>query len=43
MITINLDKAREIHKGKMREARAPKLQALDVAFMRAVEIGRAHV
>ena len=37
MITINLDKAREIHKSKMREARAPQLAALDVAFMRAVE------
>jgi hypothetical protein len=37
MITINLDKAREIHKDKMREARAPKLAALDVQFMRAVE------
>ena len=37
MITINLDKAREIHKSKMREARAPKLQELDVTFMRAVE------
>jgi hypothetical protein len=37
MITINLNKAREIHKDKMRNARAPKLAALDVAFMRAVE------
>jgi hypothetical protein len=37
MITINLDKAREIHKEKMREARAPKLAELDVAFMRAAE------
>ena len=37
MITINLDKAREIHKDKMREARAPKLAALDAQFMRAVE------
>jgi len=37
MIIINLNKAREIHKDKMREARAPKLAALDVAFMRAVE------
>ena len=37
MITINLDKAREIHKDKMREARTPKLAALDVQFMRAVE------
>ena len=39
MITINLDKAREIHKDKMREARAPKLAALDVAFQRALETG----
>ena len=37
MITINLDKAREIHKDKMREARAPKLAALDIVFVRAVE------
>jgi hypothetical protein len=37
MITINLDKAREIHKDKIREARAPQLAALDVQFMRAVE------
>jgi hypothetical protein len=37
MITINLDKAREIHKDFMREARAPQLAALDVQFMRAVE------
>jgi hypothetical protein len=39
MITINLDKAREIHKNKMREARAPKLAALDIAFQRAQESG----
>jgi len=39
MITINLDKAREIHKDKMREARTPKLAALDVAFQRVLETG----
>ena len=39
MITINLDKAREIHKDKLREARGPKLSALDVAFQRALEAG----
>lgn len=37
MITINLDKAREIHKDKIRAARAPKFAELDVAFMQAVE------
>lgn len=36
-ISINLNKAREIHKNKIREARAPKLENLDLAFMRAVE------
>ena len=39
MITINMDKAREIHKDKLRVARAPKLLALDVAFQRTLEAG----
>ena len=37
MINVNMDKAREIHKGKIRVARKPLLEAKDVEFMRAVE------
>jgi len=36
-ININMDKARDIHRDKVREARKPLLEAKDVAFMRAVE------
>lgn len=39
MITINLDKAKEITKGRLRVERAPLLQAQDVAFQRALEAG----
>jgi hypothetical protein len=39
MITVNMDKARDIKKDMIREARTPKLEALDVDFMRAVEAG----
>ena len=39
MITVNMDKAREIKKDQIREARKPMLEALDVAYMRAVEAG----
>lgn len=39
MISINLDKARAIHLDKMRSARRPKLEELDLAFMRAQEAG----
>jgi hypothetical protein len=38
---VNIDKAKAIHLDKFRAARAPKLAALDVAFMRAVEQGDA--
>lgn len=34
-----MDKAREIHKNRLRELRAPKLEALDVKFMKAIESG----
>lgn len=34
---INIDKAKAIHLDKWRVARVPKLAALDVEFMRAVE------
>lgn len=39
MITVNMDKARDIKKDMIREERTPKLAALDVDFMRAVEQG----
>ena len=35
--SINMTKAREIHKAKIRAAREPKLAALDVEFQRALE------
>ena len=34
-----MTKAKEIHKGKIREARTSKLQELDVEFQRALESG----
>ena len=36
---IDMAKAREIHKEKIREARLPKLQELDVEFQKALETG----
>jgi hypothetical protein len=39
MIKINIDKAKEITKEKLRVERAPLLQAQDVAFQRALESG----
>jgi hypothetical protein len=39
MITINLDKAKEITKERLRAERMPLLQAQDVAFQRATEEG----
>lgn len=39
MITINLDKAREIHRDRIRQARTPLLAAKDVEFQRALETG----
>lgn len=38
-IDIDMNKAREIHKNKIREARAPLLAALDVEYQRADEAG----
>jgi hypothetical protein len=40
MIKINVDKAKEIQKDKLREARKPLLEKLDVDFVRALELGR---
>jgi hypothetical protein len=34
---VNIEKAKAIHLDKFRSARAPKLQKLDIDFMRAVE------
>jgi hypothetical protein len=39
MIKINIDKAKEIQKDKLREARKPLLEKLDVDFVRALELG----
>lgn len=39
MIKINLEKAKEIHKEKVREARKPLLDELDTDFVRALEEG----
>lgn len=39
MITVNMTKAVEIKKEMIRQERKPKLEALDVEFMRAVEAG----
>tara|TARA_Y100000004_G_scaffold13534_1_gene14447 strand:+ start:536 stop:796 length:261 start_codon:yes stop_codon:yes gene_type:complete len=36
---IDMAKAREIHKGYIRQARAPKLAELDVEFQKALETG----
>ena len=40
-LTVDMDKAKEIHKGRLRKAREPVLAALDVEFMRALEQGNA--
>lgn len=40
MIKINLDKAKDITKERLRAERAPLLQAQDVAFQRAQESGQ---
>lgn len=37
MFTINLEKAREITKTRLRKEREPLLQALDIQFQRALE------
>ena len=34
---VDMAKAREIHKTRIREARGPKLEELDVEFQRALE------
>jgi hypothetical protein len=37
MITINLDKAKNIQKDRWRNARKPLLEKLDVEFLKAIE------
>ena len=39
LIKIDMAKARELHKTKIREARKPLLEALDVEFQKALEKG----
>lgn len=39
MITINMDKAKEITKTRLRQEREPLLTIQDVAFQRALETG----
>ena len=39
MITINLEKAKEIKKESLRQQRKPLLEAQDVLYMRAQEAG----
>ena len=39
MITINMDKAKEITKTRLRQERGPLLTIQDVAFQRALETG----
>lgn len=39
MITVNIDKAKDITKDRLRAERKPLLEAQDVAFQRALETG----
>jgi hypothetical protein len=39
MIKINIDKAKEIQKDKIRQVRKPILEKLDVDFVRELEVG----
>lgn len=39
MIVINIDKAKQITKERLRAEREPLLQAQDIAFQRALESG----
>jgi hypothetical protein len=38
-ITINMTKAKNIHKNAIREKRKPLLEALDIEFQKALETG----
>jgi len=39
MIKVNMEKAKAIKQDMVRAERQPKLEALDVAYMRAIEMG----
>jgi uncharacterized protein YdaT len=39
MITVNIDKAKDITKNRLRNERKPLLEAQDIAFQRALEEG----
>lgn len=39
VVTVNLEKSKEITKGRLRAERTPLLQAQDIAFQRALESG----
>ena len=39
MITINIDKAKDITKKRLRQERKPLLEAQDILFMQAQEVG----
>ena len=38
-IQVNMAKAKELHKGNIREARTPLLATLDIEFQKALETG----
>jgi hypothetical protein len=42
MITVNMEKAKDIHRDRIRNKRKSLFDSLDVAFMRAVEAGDAE-
>lgn len=42
MINYNMDKAKEIFRNRIREARKPKFEELDYAFMKAIELGNSE-
>ena len=39
MININMDKARDIHRDRIRQARTKVFEVTDLAFMKALETG----
>jgi hypothetical protein len=39
MITVNMEKAREVWRDIIRQSRDPKLAELDIEFQRCVEVG----
>lgn len=40
MITVNIDKAKDITKDRLRKERTNLLEAQDIAFMKALEAGQ---